>query len=167
MKFERLPRPALSHMLILNLASSLMIVSDNDLNDIDNKLVYPLKNSMNKHRKVYGKLRDRLIEIQDINKDMLSSIMHSDLIKLKRRHSEIPLSELTESVTNLELLSLYILFLVFQENVDARMSPIFNTLRDIDYMDLILVLSESVGLPDDVNTETYVLAEKIKTVIYR
>jgi len=123
------------------------------------------KKILNQKRKVLVRVEEEINAIVNLTHVILDKVDRFDIQKVKAGHSMKLIQSIPEKTTNPEILGLYILFLVFQDNIDERTDEIFAPLLSIDYMSLIIIISEEIGLEKDVADEMYELADSLKEKI--
>jgi hypothetical protein len=84
-----------------------------------------------------------------------------ELKKVRARFSLEIIKMIPEDRSNLDLLSLNMLFIEFQDCIDKKMDGVFTQYLKYDYMDIIVRISEEIGLEKDVADDMYLLALKM------
>jgi len=154
----RLPTPAIKHIVILNFATAILKVRK--IEDVVSKAVGLTKDKkvLNQKRKVLVLVDRKLKEIEMLGAIVFNQMSPSDLSRVKKGHSAWLVSQIPEKTTSPEILALYMLFLNFQDLPDTKMSKLLAPALEIDYMELIITISEEIGLEKDVADEMYELA---------
>ena len=164
---KQLSTPAIKHLVVLNMAIGILKVRK--FKDVIAKAVGITKDKkrLNQMRKTLPLVEDELEKITDLINPIFSQINKADLARIKKGHSAKIISMIPETKTNPEILSLYMLFLEFQEDVDKKLDDVIKPCLKFDYMKLIITISEEIGLEKDVSDDMYLLAEKLIMEIKR
>ena len=150
--------PAIKHTDVLNMAIGILKVRK--FNDVVAKAVTITKNKkqLNRMRKILAKVDKEIDAIINTLDRVFDNINYYDLMRIKQSHSAKTIALIPEKSTNPEILGLYLLYLEFQDAPDAKMDERLRFLQEIDYMSLIITISEEIGLTKDVIDDMYELA---------
>lgn len=160
-----LPKPAstsaVKHLVVFNMAAAILKVRHFD--DVVAKAVRLTqdKTQRNKTRKIFAKVEAQLERITSFSSTIFSQFSRDDLERVKKGHNAGVVSLIPETTTNPEILALYMLFINFQDCPDKKLDKRFDILQTIDYMELIITISEEIGLEQDVSEDMYLLALKL------
>jgi len=160
-----LSSPAIKHLIVFNMAVGILKVRKFD--DVVKKAVNITddKKHLNKMRKVLAKVETKIDEITKLTDVIFSKLSKSDLSRIAKGHKEQIIAKIPETSTNPEVLGLYLLFLEFQDLPDKKLDEVMSPLLEFDYIKLIDIISEQIGLQRDVADDMFELAlELIKEV---
>ena len=164
---KRLSTPAIQHLVILNMAIAILKVRK--MEDVVAKAVNITtdKKVLNQKRKLYAKIQDELDNITSLSDDIFPKLSHDDLQRVAAAHSPKLIQLIPEQTTNPEILALNMLYLNFNDVPDTKMDSLLTHIQQIDFMRLILLISEEIGLQKDVAEDMYPLAEMLIDKIKR
>ena len=167
MSFKPQSSKAIKHLAVLNMAIGMLKVRK--FADVVSKAVTITddKKIRNQKRKVLARIDE---DIKKINSslDLVFAQLHiDDFVRIRKANSFESIKLIPEDSTNPEILALNLLFITFQDHVDPKLSHIFSPMLEFDYMDLIITISEEIGLKEDVAEDMYPLAHKIIEEIHR
>jgi hypothetical protein len=157
----RLSAPAIKHIVILNMAIAILKVRKYE--DVVSKAVGITKDKkiLNQKRKLLAKVDNAINEIEKLTDAVFSQMSDTDIERVRKLNSAQLIQQIPEDSTNPEILALYLLYINFNDDIDKKMDPLLNPCKEIDYFELILMLSEDVGLEKNVSEDMYVLAQKL------
>jgi hypothetical protein len=158
---KRLSTPAIKHLTVFNMACGILKVRK--FKDVVAKAVTITddKKQLNKMRKELAKVEVELDEITSQVDAIFSQLNFDDLERIKKGHTAGIISIIPEDSTSPEILGLYLLYLEFQDFPDKKLDPVMKPLQEFDYMELIITISEEIGLQKDVSDEMYELAQRL------
>jgi len=158
---RRLSKPALNHIIVFNMAVGILRVRK--FEDVVSKAVNIStdKKRVNQKRKQRAKFEEKLEYICNLSVDIFKQMSKDDLNRLRAGTKAEIILKIPEATTNPELLALNMLFLNFQEMPDPRMDEVLDPVKDIDYLELMVILSEEFGLEKDIEEEMLYLADHL------
>lgn len=166
-----MPKPlssaAVKHLAIFNMAVGILKVRK--FEDVVAKavLITTDKTQRNRTRKLFAKVDAQIDEITGTSQKIFSLLSRADLIKIAQKHTPRVIVKIPETETNPEVLGLYLLYLNFQDAPDEKMDERFAFLKEIDYMSIIIAISEEIGLVKDVSDNMYELGLELIAEIKR
>ena len=158
---RRLSKAAIQHATILNFGVSVLKVRN--MEEVTKKAIKITqdKKILNQKRKVIAKVQSELDSFQQLTDDIFPQLNLEDLNRIRDGHTVQLIQQIPEATTNPEILALYLLFINFNDDVDKKIDSIFNEVVKIDFMKLIITISEEIGLEKDISDNMYLLAEKL------
>jgi len=163
----RTPKRAIQNMIVLSLAVAMLKVRK--MPDVTARAVNITKDKkiLNQKRKLLKKIEDELQSIIDLADNILSKLSIEDLKRISKSYSIDIIQTIPETSTNPEILALNLLYINFYDEVDNKLFEPLKPLMEIDYMDLIIKVSEEIGLEKNVSEDMYPLAKNLIMEIKR
>jgi len=158
---KKLSTPAVKHLTCFNIAIG--ILRARKFKDVVAKAVNITddKKQLNRMRKTLAKVENEIDKICSLSDAIFSQLNYDDLARIKNSHRASTIALIPETTTNPETLALNILYLEFNDLPDEKLDERLKILTKIDYMDLIEIISEEIGLQKDVSEDMYLLATEI------
>jgi len=165
--YKRFPKPALHHLVVLNIATGILIVRKEQEVLEEAVTITDDKKVLNQKRKELAKIDKQLNEIKKLATPIIESLNYSDILRLKNFDADKIVMMIDEKNTNPEILALYLLYIEFQDAPDKKMSSIFKECKEFDYFSMIIEISENIGLTKDVSDYMYNSAHKMIEAVKR
>jgi hypothetical protein len=160
-KYKRLSKPALHHLVVLNIATGILLVRKEKEVMQEAVTITEDKKVLNQKRKELAKLDEKLREIAELATPLIKALDYNDLQRLKKFDTDKIVMIIPTENTNLEVLALYLLYIEFQDAPDPKMSSIFEKCKEYDYFSMIIEISENIGLTKDVSEYMYNIAHEM------
>ena len=157
----RTPKKAIQNIVVLSMAVAMLKVRK--MPDVTAKAVNLTKDKkiLNQKRKLLQKLENEFDKIINLADDIFSKLSLEDLKRISKSYSMETIQQIPELSTNPEVLALNLLYINFYDEVDNKLYEPLKPLTQIDYMDLIIKVSEEIGLEKNVSEDMYPLAQKL------
>lgn len=156
-----LTKYGLQDLLIFNYAISMLQIRHTK--EVINKAVGLTDNKkvLYYKRKKLKEIDDTIEQIIEFRHTVFARVHKPDFAKLRERYDYRFIEMIPEDATNAECLALYLLFVNFIDDPNPMLSQIFYGIDEFDYMKLIIMLTEDIGLREQIQDEMFALACKI------
>ena len=157
----RIPTRAINNITLLSLASAILKVRK--MPDVVEKAVNITKDkkTLNQKRKALAKLNATLDSIVSDADTVFGGLVLEDLKRIQDKTSMQLIQKIPEKTTSPETLALNILYILFNDEVDKVLYAPLKKFTEYDFMDLIITVSEDIGLEKNVSEDMYPLAKKL------
>jgi len=158
---RRLSSSAIKNLAILNMASGILQVRSHKDILLESVCITSDKKVLNRNRKLLKTIQTKLDHICKVTYYISKSISHADIERLRKENKVSILKDIDYKNSNAEILALNLLYICFNDDIDFKVDEIFKSILKIDYMDIIIPLSEDIGLEKDVSDDMYISAQRI------
>ena len=164
--YKPLTKHGLQDLLILNYAFAVLQVRNSKEVVQNAVLITDNKQTLYRKRKLVKLIDTKINEILVMKEVIFGRIKQDDFRKLAKVYNFEFVKMIPEKDTNPETLALYMLWINFIDDRNPMCSKVFDGIETIDYMQLIITLTEQIGLTKNIQDDMFILAcgiiDKIK-----